>query len=98
MPSTSIERRLETLESRAAPDNMIKTIIWHVIDPGPVAEMVIVTGDQGECWTRRPGETEDQLMERAQREVTRDARGFARLIADSVVGRCTGKEASHARA
>lgn len=82
--SMQIERRLIELEKRTAPDNLIKTVIWSILDPGHLdAEMVYATADSGETWTRQPGETEEQFLQRAENEVTRDARGFARLIADS---------------
>jgi hypothetical protein len=98
MPSINLDRRLAELEKRAAPDNLIKTIIRCIVDPGILdAEMNIITGEGGECWTRQPGETEDQLLERAKCEATRDQGGFVRLIADSVDDRL-GTRGHHARA
>lgn len=94
-----IERRVSALEKQATPDNKIKTVTWTVVDPGRLdAEMVYVRADSGETWHRLPGETEDELLERAAVEVTRDAQGCARLIADSVTSRPNGLEERHARA
>lgn len=80
----ALERRLSELE-RASPAERITAIIHRIVSPGNLnAEATTareVDGPGG--WRRLADETEDDLIDRALREVPRNPGGVARLIVGS---------------
>ena len=76
----TLERRICALE-RASPSTAVKTIIRRFLSPGDVeVEIHSLRGAaDGELWTRLPGETEQELIDRATVAVTRNHWGFAVL-------------------
>lgn len=75
-----LERRLSALE-QASPADRIDAIIHRIVTPGDLdAEAQTARGIDGGEWTRQSGETEDDLIDRALREVPRKVGGVARLI------------------
>ena len=75
-----LERRLFALE-QASPADRIDAIIHRVIVPGDLdAEAQTARGIDGVEWTRRPGESENDLIGRALRETPRNSNGVAWLI------------------
>ena len=78
---TTIERRLAALEQVTTGDR-ITVVIWKLGEPGKLdAEVLTITGDAGEVWSRAPGESLRELMDRASRGARRNHSGFAQLIA-----------------
>ena len=79
----SLEKRIAALETTSAlADDM--TIIRRFVSPGHLdAEIHRLRGDDGEEWTRQPGETEQELIDRASLEVKRDSRGVSFLTAEA---------------
>ena len=80
----NLEKRIAALEAKSGPvDNM--TIIRSFVSPGHLdAEIHRLRDDDGKAWMRRPGETEQQLFDRASLEVKRTPWGIASLTADDV--------------
>ena len=78
----SLEKRIAALEATSAPaDDM--TIIRRFVSPGELdAEIHRLRDDDGKLWTRQPGETEQELIDRATLEVKRNSYGVACLTAD----------------
>ncbi len=75
-----LERRISELE-RASPADRIDAIIHRIVTPGEQdAEAQTARGIDGGEWTRLPGESEDDLIDRALREIPRQPGGVARLI------------------
>ena len=61
------------------------TIIRRFVSPGHLdAEIYRLRDYDGKAWTRQPGETEQQLIDRASLEVKRTPWGIASLTADDV--------------
>ena len=78
----TLERRVCALE-RASPNNEPVTIIRRIVDPGRLdAEFHSLRADDGELWTRLPGETEQDLTDRASGEVRRNRMGIAILTTE----------------
>lgn len=76
----TLDRRISALE-QASPADRIDAIIHRVIVPGDLdAEAQTARGIDGGDWTRQSGETEDDLIDRALREIPRQSGGVARLI------------------
>ena len=80
----NLEKRIAAMEAKSGPvDNM--TIIRRFVSPGHLdAEIHRLRDDDGKAWMRRPGETEQQLIDRASLEVKRTPWGIASLTADGV--------------
>ena len=79
-----LEKRIAALEATSAPADDF-TIIRRVVSPGHLdAEIHRLRDDDGKLWTRQPGETEQELIDRATLEVKRSPWGVASLAADSV--------------
>ena len=80
----SLEKRIAALETTSAPaDDM--TIIRRFVSPGHLdAEIHRLRDDDGKAWMRRPGETKQQLIDRASLEVKSTPWGIASLTADDV--------------
>ena len=79
----SLEKRIAALETTSAPaDDM--TIIRRFVSPGHLdVEIHRLRGDDGKEWTRQPGETEQQLIDRVSLEVKRNLWGVSCLTADA---------------
>jgi hypothetical protein len=75
----SLEPRIAALEKASpAPEGMV--IIRRFVSPGHLdAPILCLRSDTGEEWTRQPGETEQELIDRASREVKRNQWGVASL-------------------
>ena len=80
----NLEKRIAAMEAKSGPvDNM--TIIRSFVSPGHLdAEIHRLRDDDGKAWMRQPGETEQQLIDRASLEVKRTPWGIASLTADDV--------------
>ena len=83
----SIETRLSELEKRAGPADNLATWIIQFVSPGPDGPVLdeptgYTTSNYGDGrrWDRQPGETVDQLKERACREAPRNENGATALI------------------
>ena len=79
----NLDRRLAALESVAATDNRIDVIIRKIVSPGRVgAEIHRITAAGGDQqWLRGIDESEPDFQDRASREVHRNAKGFAVMVA-----------------
>ena len=85
----STEKRIAALEAQKAPTEKY-TLIRRFVSPGqPDTEIYRLSDDDGKLWARQPGETQQELIERATLEVKRTPWGVACLTADS-------REVSHA--
>jgi len=80
----NLEKRIAALEATTAPANDF-TIIRRFVSPGHLdAEIYRLRDDNGKLWTRQNGETEQELIDRASREVKRTPWGVACLITDDL--------------
>ena len=79
----NLEKRIAALEATTAPtDDM--TIIRRMVRLGHLdAEICRLRDDEGGLWTRQPGETEQELIDRASLDVKRNPWGVACLTADA---------------
>jgi len=79
----NLEKRIAALEATSAPvDDM--TIIRRFVIPGHLdAEIHRLRDDDGKAWMRQPGETCQELIDRASLEVKRNSWGVACLTADA---------------
>ena len=78
----NLEKRIAALEATSAPADEM-TIIRRFVSPGHLdAEIHRLRDDDGKAWMRQPGETEQQLIDRASLEVKRTPWGIASLTAD----------------
>lgn len=80
----AIEKRIAALEQAAPPaDGLV--IVRRFVSPGHLdAEIHRLRGDDGELWTRQPGETEQDFIDRASGEVKRNEWGTAGLSSEDV--------------
>lgn len=80
----SLERRIAALEKAGTTVEGPQTIIMRALSRGPAEnEIQALHATEGrEQWKRQPGETEQELIDRASREVTRNGPGCIFLIAD----------------
>lgn len=77
-----LEKRIAALESVNPPAEEM-TIIFKSVSAGRLnAEIHRLRDDDGKLWTRLPGETEQELIDRASLEAKRSPWGVARLISD----------------
>ena len=75
----SLEPRIAALE-KASPATEGLVLIRRFVSPGRLTEEIQrLQSDTGEQWTRQPGETEQELIDRASREATRNQWGVASL-------------------
>ena len=81
----SLEKRIAALETTSAPaDDM--TIIRRFVRSGHLDdEIFCLCDDDGNQWTRQPSETEQELKDRATKEVKRNAWGVAIFTMKDVV-------------
>ena len=76
----NIERRIAALEATNMPADEM-TIIRRFVSPGGAdGEIHRLRVADGNLWPRLPGETEQELIDRASLEAKRSPWGFARLI------------------
>jgi hypothetical protein len=79
----NLEKRVAALEL-ASPQTDEQTIICRYVRPGHLDdEIYLLTDNDGNAWTRHPGETEGAFIDRASKEVKRNAWGIR-----SLSGRC----------
>ena len=78
----SLEKRIAALESVNPPAEEMTIIIKGVSPERRNAEIHRLRDDDGNLWTRQPGETEQELIDRASLEAKRSPCGVARLIGD----------------
>jgi hypothetical protein len=77
----SLDKRITALEA-ANPTADALTLIRRIVSPGHLDwEITRLRDDDGNEWTRQPGETEQELIDRATKEVKRTQWGVASLIA-----------------
>ena len=77
----AIEKCIAALE-QASPVRDQMTVIWRVRTEQLDAEIHRLSADDGEVWTRQPGESEAAFEDRATLSVKRTASGSGWLIAD----------------
>lgn len=79
----SLDSRVKALEATASPQPEEITIIRRFASPGDLNPAIVgLRADDGETWERQPGETEQELIGRATREVKRGPLGVASLTAE----------------
>ena len=85
----SLEKRIAALETTSAPSDEM-TIVRRIVWPGHLdAEIDHIRDDDGNEWTRQPGESETTFTERAASETLANKTGVKGLIA-------TTRELDHA--
>ncbi len=85
----NLERRIAALEAIEAPTEEL-TIVRRIVWPGHLdAEIDHIRDDDGNEWTRQPGESETIFTERAASETQANKTGIKGLIA-------TTRELDHA--
>ena len=79
----NLEKRIAELEKGASMDEGPTTIVVRPLRRGNLDEELLALRAQNgsQRWTRQPGETEQELIDRASREVTRKGPGCALLMA-----------------
>ena len=79
----SLERRIAELEKAGSTGDGPMTIIIRPMTPGNLDEEIQELHDSKGCqqWKRQPGEAEQEFIDRASREVTRNGPGCALLMA-----------------
>lgn len=79
----SLERRIAELEKAGSTDEGPMTIVIRWMTPGNLDDEIQELHDWkgSQQWKRQPGETEQELIDRATREVTRNGPGCALLMA-----------------
>ena len=79
-----LENRISALEATNAPVNNM-TIIRRFVSPGGCdGEIYRLRDNNDTLWTRHLGETEQELIERAAREVERNVLGISTLTSESM--------------
>jgi hypothetical protein len=80
--SEPLKRRLRALEGkRPDPDAPRTVLVTWGVPPGAVKPPASALSDGGDLeWRREPGESEDELFARAEREVPRNTAGIAILV------------------
>lgn len=80
----NFEKRIAALEATSAPADDL-TIIRRFVSPGYLDEEITrLRDDDGRIWARQPGETEQELIDRASLDVKRNPWGVAILTMDDV--------------
>ena len=76
---SNLEKRIAALEATTATNDDM-TIIRRYVSPGNVdGELCSLRDDVGTLWTRQSDESEQELIDRATREVKRNLQGFGCL-------------------
>lgn len=79
----NLEKRIAALEL-ATPQADDLTVIRRYVRPGHLDdEIYLLTDSDGNAWTRQPNETEEAFIDRASKDVKRNAWGIG-----SLSGRC----------
>lgn len=77
----NLDKRVAALESKSGQAENL-TFIRHYVSAGHLDEEIYrLRDDYGNTWTRQPNETEQELKDRATKEVKRNPLGFAILTA-----------------
>ena len=78
----SLEKRITELEKSTALGEMVTTIVVRFMSPDNLNEEIQeLQGSKGlQQWKRQPGETEQELIDRATNEVTRNGAGCMMLM------------------
>lgn len=77
----NLEKRVAALETMEAPAEEL-TIIRRIVWPGHLdAEIDHIRADDGNLWTRQPGETEAAFTDRATSETQPNKSGVKYLMA-----------------
>ena len=80
-----LEKRIAALESANPAAGFPKTIIIRIVEPVNLTpDYNHMSAEDGTVWTRRTGEDAQDFEDRARREVVRNERGMARLVAKEV--------------
>lgn len=85
----SLGTRLARLEARQVTAIGPVTILRTMVEPGaagPRALPLLALRSGAQRWRREAGEAEQDFIERAKREVTRNERGVAALVQDETEG------------
>lgn len=79
----SLEKRIAVLErTEQRPEGI--TIIRRFVSPGDLHPAIVgLRTNEGETWERQPGESEQELIDRATREAKRSPWGVAVLTAEN---------------
>ena len=79
----SLERRIAELEKAGSTGDGVMTIIIRPMTCGELDAEIYELHDSKGCqqWKRQPGEAEQEFIDRASREVTRNGPGIALLMA-----------------
>ena len=79
----SLEKRIAELEKAQPINDGVQTIIVRFISPGVSGDALqaLHSYSGGQHWTRDPSESEQNFIDRASREVKRNGRGIALLMA-----------------
>ena len=79
----SLERRIAELEKVGSTGEGVMTIVIRPMTPGNLEGEIQELHDSkgSQRWTRQPGEVEQEFIDRASREVTRNGPGCALLMA-----------------
>jgi hypothetical protein len=77
----NIEKRVVALELATQHADDL-TIVRRYVSPGCLDdEIYLLTDNDGNAWTRQPGETEDAFIDRASKEVKHNSIGVGFLTA-----------------
>lgn len=75
----SLKSRILALEKRKSP-NQFTVIIRRFVAPGHVGDEIDHIEDRnGKSWSRQPGETEDDFIDRAKSECSPNPKGIPML-------------------
>ena len=79
----NLEKRIAELEKAQPSNDGVKTIIVRFISPGVSGDdlQALHSYSGAQHWTRDPSESEQNFVDRASREVKRNGRGIALLMA-----------------
>ena len=67
----ALEKRVAALEQASAPGDRIEAIVRIIVTPGqPRREIQRLRTTDGQHWERMPGESDDDLIDRAKMEAT----------------------------
>lgn len=78
---TAITTRMQKLEDASGPGR-ITLVVRYIVAPGQTERTVTRVTSEAQVWHRRPGETEDELLDRAASEARRNQQNVALLVAD----------------
>ena len=76
----SLGRRIEALEARTPRRDGVTIVRFFTAGAEAAEPTGFRTIDGSQCWEREPGESTNELVERATREVHRNAWGVAVIV------------------